>query len=122
MAYNAPFQPKGKTISFTTSGTPSTAQSRQVQASDFGLNNRLPDNLRVVNRGSADVWISFTEATATIAIPTPGTTTTGTPQQAICIVPGVVEVFTLPAGPVLWVNDISTGASETYHILGGEGS
>jgi len=121
MAYNAPFQPVGNTVSLQTSGTASTSQSRQVTIANFGVDYARP-NIRVVNRGSADIWISITEATATIAIPTPGTTTAGTPQQCWVIVPGIVEVFTIPAGPTFWVSDISTGISQVYHIIMGEGS
>lgn len=116
------FSPQGNTISFTTSGTPSTAQSVQITPTNFGVGGPgFPSQVRVVNRGTADVWISFTPLTATIAIPTPGTTTVGTPALAICILPGIVEVFTLPSGPTLWMNNISTGTSQTYHVLIGEG-
>jgi hypothetical protein len=75
----------------------------------------------VVNRGSADIWISFTTATATIAIPTAGTTTAGTPQQAIILIPGVVEIFTLPTAQSLWVQSISLSATQVFHLLAGEG-
>ena len=120
MAYNSPFQPQGNTVSLTTSGTASTSQSRQVTAANFGVQN-FPQSVRIANPGSAIVWISFTLATATLTIPTAGTTTAGTPQPCFPLLPGVVEVFTLPAGPVVFVNDISTGTSQTYHITAGEG-
>lgn len=121
MAVNTPFQPLGKTISLTAGVT---AQSRQILQTDFGLpgmNTPFPPHMRVVNRGSADIWLSFTGASTTIVIPTPGTNTVGTPQQAIIVVSGVVEVFTLPTGAVLWVQDISLSASQTYHLTIGEG-
>lgn len=121
MAYNTPFQPYGQTVSLQTSGSASTAQSRQITAANFGL-DRLPPMIRVINRGTADIWISFTNAQTTIAIPTPGTTTAGTPQACFLIVPGVVEIFVPNAGPQLFVNDISTGTSNVYHLTGGEGS
>lgn len=121
MAYNAPFAPAGNTISLTTSGTGSTSQSRQVNASDFGRTS-FPPQLRIVNRGASDVWVSFTSATATVAIPTPGTTTVGTPQPVIILLPGVVEVFSIAPSQNFWINDISTGISQTYHVLAGEGS
>ena len=123
MASNTPFVPQGNTISLTTSSTPSTSQSRQITPANFGLGSAsiFPAQVRVVSRGTGDLWINFTTATGTIVIPTPGTTTVGTPQLAIIIIPGAIEVFTLPTGSVLWVQDISTVASQTYHLLIGEG-
>lgn len=121
MAFNTPFQPYGQTVSLQTSASASTASSRLITPANFGL-DRLPPMLRVINRGTADIWISFTSATTTIAIPTPGTTTAGTPQACLIILPGVVEIFVPPAGPGFWVNDISTGTSEVYHLTAGEGS
>lgn len=120
MAYNAPFSIQGKTVSLQTSATPSTSQSRQIQASDFGMTS-LPSQLRFVNNGTSDVWISMTSATATVVIPTPGTSTVGTPQAVVRLKPGVIEVFGMGGGPVLFVSDISTGASQVYDVTPGEG-
>jgi hypothetical protein len=120
MATNVPFRITGKTITLQTSGTISTSQSRQVQASDFGLND-LPMQLRVVNNGTVDVWVSFTAATATAAFPTAGTTTVGTPTVGIRLKPNIIEIISLNTTPVLWINDISGTASQTYDLTPGEG-
>jgi hypothetical protein len=119
-----PFCQQGKTISLT-AGVAS--QSRQVFPADFGLPavasapTGFPPHVRIVNRGTVDIWVSFTTASTTIAIPTPGTTTVGTPQQGFLILPGVIEIFTLPTGGLLWIQDISTQAGQTYHLTIGEG-
>ena len=120
MATNIPFRITGKTITLQTSSSISTSQSRQVLASDFGLTN-LPEQLRVVNNGTVDVWVSFTQATATAAFPTAGTTTVGTPTAGIRLKPNVVEIISLNTGPVLWINDISGTASQAYDLTPGEG-
>jgi hypothetical protein len=123
MAIGDAFQPQGQTVSLTTSGSASTAQSRQILVTNLGFpaGTPFPPNVRIVNRGTSDIWVSFTIATATIVIPTPGTSTVGTPQPALIIIPGSVELWSFDAGPTLWVNDISTGVSQTYHLVFGEG-
>ena len=121
MAVNTAFSPMGNTISLTAD---LAARSVQVTAVNFGQPaspGQFPSMVRVVNVGTAAIWVSFTQATATIVIPTAGTTTVGTPQQAIIILPGVVEVFTIGGGPTLWVNSISLSAAQTFHLLLGEG-
>jgi hypothetical protein len=120
MATNIAFTPQGNTVSLTAD---LAARSVQLTPANFALGSVsvFPSNVRVVNAGTASVWASFTPATATIVIPTAGTTTAGTPTQAIILLPGVVEVFTLPTGSVLWVNSISLSAAQVFHLLLGEG-
>src|SRR5258708_18294323 len=120
MANNSPPNVQGKTISLQTSATPSTSQSRVILPTDFGMGN-LPAQVRIVNNGTGDVWISMTPASATAVIPTPGTTTVGTPQAVFRLKPGAIETFTCGGGPALFVNDISTVASQVYDLTPGEG-
>jgi hypothetical protein len=118
------FSPQGSTISLTTSGTASTSQSRQVTPQNLGFAasvTTFPPCVRIANRGASDIWVSFTVATATAVIPTPGTATVGTPQAVWIIPAGAIEVWTFAPGPTLWINDISTGISQTYHVVFGEG-
>jgi hypothetical protein len=77
----------------------------------------------VYNAGTAVVWIWFSAQTATLVIPTPGTTTVGTPQFGIPIVPGILEVYTLTnfQGGSLWISDISTASGQIYWLTPGEG-
>lgn len=123
MSFDMPFKPVGNTIGLTTSSSTSTSQSRAITPQNFGLGD-YPRQIRVVNRGTADVWIAFFQASTVVSIPTPGTTTAGTPQGVTILVPGVVEVFTLPVGQNsnIFVSDISATASQTYYMQGGEGS
>lgn len=131
MGQPAAFAPQGKSISFTTNATPSTSQSRLILLSDIGL-GFSPTVVHVYNVGTALVWINFAAASGgSVVIPTPGTTTVGTPQIAYPLVPGAIEVFsfalpwTAQAGlnsPVgFYLQDISASASQTYHLTFGEG-
>ena len=117
-----PLSVYGNTVALTTSGSGSTSTSRQITLANIGV-TVFPSQVMVSNpTGNAIVWISFTSATATIAIPAAGTTTAGTPTYAIPILPGAVVVFTITAGPNLWVQDISTSTSQTYYLTFGEGT
>jgi hypothetical protein len=126
VAFNIPFAPlPANTIGFT-AGT--SAQSRQVTLANFwgnsvGVPNYWPPQLRINNLGSVPIWIWFSSAVFSIVIPTPGTNTVGTPQQAIPIVPGIIEIFTLSnfMGANLWISDISTANSQNYWLTPGEG-
>ncbi len=122
MAGNIPFCPQGKTITLQTSGSINTSQNRQVKESDFAIST-LPSQFRIVNNGTADIWVVFSSTSGpTAAFPTAGTTSVGTPQPGWRLKPGVVEVFTNPAGPSLFIADISSVASQTYDITAGEGT
>lgn len=129
MAQQDAFQPQGNTISLTTSAVASTAQSVQITPANLGLPAAplgsggipFPPNIRIVSKGTSDIWISITIATATIVIPTPGTTTVGTPQFALILVPSSIEVWSFDPGPTMWINNISIGVSQTFHITLGEG-
>ena len=117
------FDPRGYTASLTTNSTASTANSTQISATALGFkDNQYPGQVRVINHGTDIVWLSFTSATAVIAVPTAYTNGSGgTPTQAIPVAPGIIEVFTLTGGPIIWVNDISATVSQTYFLTFGEG-
>jgi hypothetical protein len=120
VAFNTPFQPlPANTIALTAGLAP---QSRQVKLTDFGL-SYWPPQFRVVNIGTVPVWLWISQASFSLTIPTPGTTTVGTPQLGVPIIPGIVEIYTLSNFQLanLWINDISTAANQTYYLTPGEG-
>jgi hypothetical protein len=120
MSYAAPFGPHGNTVALATNASASTANSTNITDTLLGLGLHATAALSQVlciNRGTSDVWVSFTSATAVIAIPV-----VGTPSQALNLAPGAYIVFTFQAGPNIWVNDISTGTSQPYYLTFGEGS
>lgn len=126
MAQQDAFQPQSNTISLTTSGVASTSQSVQITPANLGLpasaaGTPFPPNIRIVSKGTSDIWISITILTATIVIPTPGTTTVGTPQPCLIVLPSSIEIWSFDPGPTMWINNISTGVSQTFHISLGEG-
>lgn len=127
MAYNAPFAPTANTVALTTSSTASTAQSRQLTPQNLGAAAStpfMPPHVHALNPGATGVWVSFTSVTSVIAIPAAGTgTSIGTPEYAIYLPPNMLVplALTVPAGPAVWVNDISTGTSITYYLSFGEG-
>lgn len=131
MSIISSFQPTGKTITLQTNATPSTSQSCPITLNDIGVQT-FPSQVRTVNNGTADVWINFTPSTGTIVVPTAGTTTPGTPQQAIRLKPGVVETFSLntwaanpnnvqPPSQGFFVQSISSVASQAIDLTFGEG-
>lgn len=127
MGQPAAFAPQGKTISFS-AGVAS--QSRLILQSDLGL-NFTPSAVRIINAGSAIIWFNMAAASGgSVVIPTPGTTTVGTPQLAIPVMPNAIEVLTLPIPWTIqaasnvsgfFLQDISTVAAQVYHLLFGEG-
>lgn len=124
MANTTAFAPQGKTVSGQTNATPSTSNNYQIKPSDIGLTSTggFPSQVRACNNGTADVWIVFANATGTAAaFPTVSAGTVGTPAVGWRLKPGVVEVFSIPAGPALWVSDISGTASQQYDLTFGEG-
>jgi hypothetical protein len=126
VAFNIPFAPaNANTIGFT-AGT--SSQSRQVKFSDIwgggaSAPQYWPPQWRIQNEGSVLVWIWFSSASFTISIPLPGTNNVGTPEQAIPLYPGIIEIFTLSnfQGSNLWISDISSANSQTYWLTPGEG-
>ncbi len=59
--------------------------------------NQAPPQIRLLNTGASMIWIGFSSAAAVAAvIPTPGTTTLGTPQAVSWAAPGVEITLTIP--------------------------
>jgi hypothetical protein len=125
VAFNIPFAPaNANTIGFT-AGT--SAQTRQVTFANLWGNainpGYWPPQLRIFNAGTVLVWIWFSPGSFAISIPLPGTNSVGTPAQAIPLVPGIVEIWSLNnfQGSNLWISDISSANSQNYWITPGEG-
>lgn len=131
-----PFMPIGNTVILTTNGTASTANNTMVPwVPSAGLNipSAQPNQIRMLNKGSADIWVSFTAASTAIAIPTAGanTGTIGTPTAATWLAPGIEITLTIPGpfalsgatatGYGFWLNNISTGVSQVFYFQLGEG-
>jgi hypothetical protein len=138
-----PFQPKGDAFVLTTSATPNTSVSIPVVLGGGSSTGSLAlpyhadaPAIRLLNKGTVDIWLSFTNpAAATVAAPTAGTTTIGTPQPVIWIEPGVDLIFTLPMtfaalvgapaglnGPGFWLNMVAAAASQSFYAQIGEGN
>lgn len=129
-----PFMPIGNAVILTTNGTASTNNSVMVPyVPSAGLNiaSAQPTQIRMLNKGTADIWVSFTAAATAAVIPTPGTTTFGTPQPVSWLAPGVEITLSLPGifqlqgatatGYGFWLNNISTGISQNFYFQLGEG-
>jgi hypothetical protein len=126
MSFVKPFAPQGNTISLTTSGTPSTVQSMAVTPANFGMsgNTTLPCQYMLISNGTADIWVVFAPTAAlaaAAALPTPGTTTVGTPTLGFRLKPGVIMIVSW-GGPTLFIGNLSTAASQNFDITPGEGS
>lgn len=125
-----PFQNQGKTCTITATAG---AASALVKFSQLGLTQgQAPSSLRVVNNGTVDVWIQFSQTTAVAAFPTAGTVDGGTPQYGYRLKPGIVEVIAFnvvaanpgndqPPIPGFWVNTFSSLATQNIDITPGEG-
>lgn len=125
------FQQQGKSFTLTASAA---SQTCPVQVSDLGL-TQPPQALRCINNGTADVWISFTNAAGTAAFPVAGTTTVGTPAAGFRLKPGAIEVIQLNAaaanvaggivantsGPGFFINYIGASAGQAVDFSPGEG-
>jgi hypothetical protein len=130
----SPFMPIGNAFIINTNGTGSTAQQTPVTLAALGLpaNFGSPTNIRVLNKGTSDIWFNFSLTTAgTIAIPTAGTTTTGTPQPGYWAEPGVDLIFRMnpamaligsPGSMGIYLNTISAGTSQPLYCQFGEGT
>jgi hypothetical protein len=125
----------GNSAILTTNATPSTSNSVPVVykgAANLNLGDVISPQLRLLNIGTAMIWLNFSSpAAGTAIIPTPGTTTLGTPQPVIWLAPNVEIVLSLaaivqaltPAGTGIgfWLNTISTGVSQSFQLQFGDG-
>lgn len=83
-----------------------------------------PPQARVVNTGASVVYVSFTSALRTAAVPT-----AATPSQEFPVLPGEDAIFTLPQGVnvgsatpyAIQINTISVGVSQNLLVTFGEG-
>ena len=132
------FTQMGSSFIITTNGTGSTTQSTPITIGTGGLlvptyPDYIPGAIRCLNKGTADIWVSFTSpASATAVIPVAGTTTIGTPQAITWFEPGVDLIFTFPTTLIMqnlsgaqgfgfWMNTICTAASQNLQCQLGEG-
>jgi hypothetical protein len=133
MSIGSAFCPQGNTLLVTTNGTTLTPSaqlasfnpqiSAQPAAQATGLSNP-PPQARIVNTGTAIVYVSFTSALRTAAVP--GATT---PSLEFPVLAGEDAVFTLPSGAnvssatpyALQINTISVGVSQALLVTFGEG-
>ena len=118
MATTSSFLPLSNTILLNTNGVASTANSTQITLANLGLTVTFPPQVWIVNAGGTNIFVSFTTATTTIALPTAGA---ANGKLGWLLVPNIVQTFSLPTGQTLWVNDISTGTSIPYYFMLGEG-
>lgn len=96
-----PFRPSGSTVSIDVS-----ASSQRVSIAD------APTSIRVMNNGSATVWLNFGDATVTAA------TGTGYP-----VGPGVTEVVSVSnnAAGAIYFAAIAAGATGRVYCTPGSG-
>jgi hypothetical protein len=134
VALNKAFEPQGLTITLTTNAVGGTSNSVLINSAALGVKFK-PTQFRLINVGTDYVWVSFTQTAAGIVVPTAGTgggsnATVGTPQQAIRLVPLVVEVFTFSQynpnptsgqGDGFYLNNISATAGQVFDVTAGEG-
>ena len=99
-----PFSPAipGRTVSINVSSS-----SQAVRVSDNG-----PDSVRVMNNGTATVWIAFG-----------GPTITASASTHLPVGPGVTEVFTFRNldGSDLWIAAIAAGSTGLIYFTPGTG-
>jgi hypothetical protein len=133
MSTGAAFCPQGNTFLVTTNGTTLTPSAQvvsfnptltaQTTAQGSGLSNP-PPQARVVNTGASLVYVSFTSALRTAAVPT-----ASTPSLEFPVLAGEDAIFTLPSGAnvnsaapySLQINTISVGVSQALLVTFGEG-
>ena len=133
MALNGAFQPQGLTVSLTSNAAGGTSNSALITTATIGALYK-PTSVRFVPAvANADIiWLSMTAVLTACVIPTPGTASPspGTPTQALPLFPSVIELFSIvPWTPNIanlpnsgfYINFISLTASQTFHLIFGEG-
>lgn len=145
MSVAQPFCPQSYSWVLSSNAVANTNQSTPIYygtalgipVDGVGFPTLQPQQLRILNKGTVDVWHLLTNGPAggTAAIPTTGTTTFGTPQPGFWAAPGVEISLTLPIqikviGSLLnginqygfWINTIATVASQVVEYCLGEGT
>lgn len=97
---NKPFRPfAGNTVNLSVS-----ASSQRVEIDNC-------DSIRIMNNGTATVWVDFGDGTVTAAL-----------ASGMPVGPGVTEVVAFPAGGArLYVAVIAAGATGSIYFTPGEG-
>jgi hypothetical protein len=88
-------------------------ESISVSASSQALNLERGDQVRVMNNGSATVWIRFGASGVTV-----------TAANGMPIPPGAIEVFSVPMNLVnadVYVAAIAAGATGSIYFTPGDG-
>lgn len=132
MGVTAAFNPQSNTFNVTTNGTTLTPSAQVVSFAPVQSTAQAtglficPPQVRVVNTGTSQVFISFTSALRTAAVPG-----SGTPSLEVAVQPGEDIVFTLTQYPLpnqtpaldltLQINTISVGTSQVLYVTFGEG-
>jgi hypothetical protein len=127
------FTPVSRLLAFTT-GTAATSQSRLILLTDLmGPNAKGPLTLTTLalwgagGAGPLLVWFNFTPSPGTVAVPTPGTTTAGTPQpaqvfDAALTTPVFFKAPTMYESPSVagvsgfYMQDLSTAGGNSYYM------
>ena len=133
MALNGAFQPQGLTVSLTSNAAGGTSNSALITTSTISALYK-PTSVRIVPAvANADmIWVSLTSALAACVIPTPGVVSPdpGVPTNARPLFPSVIELFSMipwtpninnGANSGFYINFISLTASQTFHLIFGEG-
>lgn len=134
----APITLFGNSAILTTNGAASTNTSTPVvYPGATGMNVGTlgqPVQIRLLNIGTAMIWLNFSGLAAGVAvIPTAGTTTLGTPQPVVWLAPGIEITLTIPCSigqlagvantPIgFWLNHISSGVSQSFQLQLGDGA
>jgi hypothetical protein len=129
-----PFAPWGNSFIITTSASTSTSQQTPIilpGSGNLNIPSASPSQIRIYNSGTGPVWFAWSLTLgSTIAIPTAGTTTLGTPQPVMWIGQGEDSIFSVPIPPNIigataqlgiYLNTISTVASQSLYCQFGEG-
>lgn len=133
----SPFAPVGLGFTVTAGVASQSTQIMLAKLSASGKAQAQPTHIKLLNKGSADIWFSFTQpAGAAVAIPVPGTTDVGTPGGCF-LEPGVDQIFTINCGwgtilstttglvgasPGFYLNTIAGAAAQSLYCQLGEGA
>lgn len=130
----APFSPMGQSTIITVGVANQSVPVVYPGATGLNLANTEPPQIRLLNIGTAMIWINFSSPAAGAAvIPTPGTVTLGTPQPVVWAAPGVEITLTIPtsiqqltgvaATPQgFWMNVIAAAAAQGLQLQLGDGT
>lgn len=131
MSASFAFGPQGLTFNITTNATPATASAQTIQfvagtTATFAGLTQCPAQVRIVNTGTAIVYVSVTSVARVAVVPT-----ASVPSQEYPILPNEDVVFTLNAQPQpsqtsnvnlsLFINTISASAAQVLNVTFGEG-